>query len=274
MFGYITCNKSELTEEEKNRYQSVYCGLCRNMKRRYGQIERLSLSYDMAFLILFLSSLYEPQEECGQFRCGIHPLSKRTAMENRFTDYAADMTVILTYYKCLDDWKDEKKHMSRWYGNLLREGYAELAKKYPRQCSSIRKSTEELNRIECTVSAGPDLAVNCSGKMLSEIFVCEEDFWSGSLRSFGYELGRFIYLMDAAMDYEEDLKKKTYNPMIKMGKQPDEMKPVLKMPLGNCMEIFEKLPLVQDAHLLRSILYSGVWMQYNMRTAKKEKKND
>ena len=62
--------------------------------------------------------------------------------------------------------------------------------------------------------------------------------------------------------------------MIKMGKQPDEMKPVLKMPLGNCMEIFEKLPLVQDAHLLRSILYSGVWMQYNMRTAKKEKKND
>ncbi len=273
MFGYITCNKSELTEEEKNRYQSVYCGLCRNMKRRYGQLERLSLNYDMAFLILFLSSLYEPQETDGPFRCGLHPLTKRTAVENRFTDYAADMTIILTYYKCLDDWRDEKKRVRHWYGKMLKKEYRKLSEKYPRQCAQILESTKELTRIEQNPSASPDQAVNCSGKMLSELFVYEEDFWSGSLRSFGYELGRFIYLLDAAIDYEEDLKQENYNPLIKFKKRPDEMRPVLKMPLGNCMEIFEKLPLVQDAHLLRSILYNGVWLQYDARVQRKEKKH-
>ena len=74
MFGYIECNRSKLSKEEEERYQSVYCGLCRNLKMRYGELERMSLSYDMTFVILFLSSLYEPKEKTTDFRCGIHPL--------------------------------------------------------------------------------------------------------------------------------------------------------------------------------------------------------
>ena len=98
--------------------------------------------------------------------------------------------------------------------------------------------------------------------MLSELFVYEEDFWSNSLRAFGYELGRFIYLMDAAMDYKKDMKTGNYNPLFEMKKKPEEMEPILGLPLGNAMEVFEKLPLVQDEHLLRNILYGGVWQQY------------
>ena len=55
MFGYIECNRSKLSSEELERYQGVYCGLCRNLKSRYGELERLSLSYDMTFAVLFLS---------------------------------------------------------------------------------------------------------------------------------------------------------------------------------------------------------------------------
>ena len=109
MFGYIECNRSKLSREEQERYQSVYCGLCRNLKMRYGDLERMSLSYDMTFVILFLSSLYEPRETKGEFRCGLHPLRPRSGVENCFTEYAADMTVVLAYFKALDDWKDEKK---------------------------------------------------------------------------------------------------------------------------------------------------------------------
>ena len=98
MFGYIECNRSKLSKEEQERYRSVYCGLCRNLKLRYGELERMSLSYDMTFVILFLSSLYEPKEETADFRCGMHPLRPRSGVENRFTEYAADMTVALAYY--------------------------------------------------------------------------------------------------------------------------------------------------------------------------------
>lgn len=84
MFGFIGCNRAELTEEEKKRYQGVYCGLCRNLKKRYGGLERLSLSYDMTFLILFLSSLYEPDETVETFRCSVHPFRER---QRTFKEY-------------------------------------------------------------------------------------------------------------------------------------------------------------------------------------------
>ena len=88
---------------------------------------------------------------------------------------------------------------------------------------------------------------------------------------FGTELGKFIYLMDAAMDYKKDLKTGNYNPVAEMKKKPEEMEPILGMPLGNAMEIFEKLPLVQDENLLRNILYGGVWQQYYAKMHGKEK---
>lgn len=274
MYGYIVCRKSDLTKEELYRYQSVYCGLCRNLKKCYGQLERLSLNYDMTFVILFLSSLYEPKEMEEDFRCGVHPLQKKRTAENSYTDYAADMTVALTYFKCLDDWKDEKKLGQRLYGNILEKEYLKVAEKYPRQCRAISESIEELSKVEKGDLGNPDRAVNCSGKMLSELFVYREDFWSDSLRAFGFELGRFIYLIDAAMDYKEDIKKQNYNPLISLGKKPEDAEEILKMPLGNAVRIFEKLPLVQDLHLLRNILYGGVWQQYYGKFRRKENTHD
>lgn len=272
MYGYIVCRRADLTQEELERYQSVYCGLCRNLKNRYGQMERLSLNYDMTFVILFLSSLYEPGDQAEDFRCGIHPFQKKRTAENQFTDYAADMTIALAYFKCLDDWKDEKKLGRHLYGNILEKEYHKVAQNYPRQCHAIAQSIQELSQIEKASLRNPDGAVNCSGKMLSELFVYREDFWSDSLRAFGYELGRFIYLMDAAMDYKEDIKRQNYNPLVSLGKKPEETEEILKMCLGNAVRIFEKLPLVQDIHLLRNILYGGVWQQYYGKFRRKESK--
>ena len=74
MFGYITANLGELTQEQKDRYGSVYCGICRDIGRDCSQPARLGLRYDMAFLALLLQSLYEPQECQGKNRCLPHPL--------------------------------------------------------------------------------------------------------------------------------------------------------------------------------------------------------
>ena len=271
MFGYIECNKSRLTDEELLRYQGVYCGLCRSLKERYGELGRLCLSYDMTFLILFLSSLYEPEEEEYDFRCGVHPLKQKRAIVNRFTDYAADMNVALAYFNAVDDWKDDKNKAKKKIAEKLKPVYKDIAKKYPRQCGMFTESIRELGRIEVSKTPHPDSAINSAGKMLSELFVVDEDFWSGSLRAFGYELGRFIYMMDATMDYKQDLRNKNYNPLYAMGKTPEEMEPVLSMPLGNAMEVFERLPIIQDGNILRNILYGGVWQQYYIKARRKEK---
>jgi len=269
MFGYIICNRKTLSKAEIDRYQSVYCGLCKVLRERFGQLAGMTLNYDMTFLILFLSSLYEPEERAERFRCPVHPVRTKTACVNRFTEYAADMTMILTYHKYLDDWRDDQNRMKYQLAKQMRETYRELKKRWPRQCEMIEDSLREVHRVENTRDMSPDQAVNYSGCMLKELFVYEEDFWSNSLRTFGYELGRFIYLMDAAMDYKKDLKKGSYNPLYRMNKTPEDALEALTMSIGNAAEQFEKLPLVQDEQLLKNILYGGVWQKYDAKVQRK-----
>lgn len=272
MFGSIICNKKELTKEEKERYQSTYCGLCRAIKKRYGQVERITLNYDMTFLAIFLNSLYDESDEMKEIRCPIHPLKKQNVFENKYIDYAADMTILLSYYKCKDDWEDEKKHLKKCYGDYLEKHLQRIRMEYPRQEACVRENLEKLGRLEKSNFDKLDEIVNCSGEMLSEIFVYEEDFWSKSLRQFGYELGRFIYLMDAVLDYEYDKKKNNYNPLL-LVKTKKDLEGALMQAIGNATAIFEKLPIIQDSEIIRNILYGGVWQQYYAKLKRREGNN-
>jgi hypothetical protein len=227
----------------------------------------------MTFLILFLSSLHEPIETEQEFRCCVHPAHKKKAVTDKFTDYAADMTVLLAYFKCQDDWQDEHNLAAHIYGGELKKYCREIRERWPRQYRVIEEEIRNLTLIEQTDTTMPDNAVNCMGRLTAELFVVEEDFWSDQLRQFGYDLGRFIYLMDAAMDYQKDVKKKNYNPLILMKKTPDEMEEILSTIIGGAARQFEELPLVQDLHLLRNILYGGVWQQYYAGKSRKEKEN-
>lgn len=263
MFGFVVANTGELTPEEKERYQRVYCGLCRTLGRRSGQLSRLSLTYDMTFLILMLSSLYEPAETAGTLRCPVHPAKAHPYTVSALSDYAADMTVALSYYKCLDDWADERKPAARGYAALLKRRYAGVRGQWPRQCGTIERELAELTRAE-TEKAPLDALANCFGVLMGEVFAYREDEWERPLRRFGRELGKFIYVMDAAVDYEKDVEKGRYNPLLEMKKTPEEMREPMTVLLGQAAGVFEKMPLVQDARLLRNVLYAGVWQKYNV----------
>ena len=98
---------------------------------------------------------------------------------------------------------------------------------------------------------------------MAELFVYKKDRWEPELRAIGYGLGRYIYLADAAVDFDDDMKSGNYNPLTSVELEPQELRAVLKSFLGDASEAFERLPLVQDVNLLRNILYSGIWMKYN-----------
>lgn len=273
MFGYVICSKEDLTKEESDRYQSAYCGLCRELRNKYGQAARMCLSYDMTFLALFLSSLYEPEEQQEEMRCVVHPVKKRPILNNTFIEYAADMSILVTYFQCLDDWKDEHKYRRYKYSKELEKFLPDIQKKYPRQYMKMREKVEELSALEkksCDVS---DEIVKCSGELIAELFVYKEDYWSGYLRKFGYELGRFIYLMDAVIDYDKDKKSGNFNPFIKMQMNLAHAEDVLKVMIGNAMEQYDMLPIVQDERIFRNILYGGIWTQYRSKINGKERPN-
>lgn len=261
MFGYIIANTEDLSQEEKDRFRRVYCGLCRELGKRCGQLSRFSLNYDMTFLVLLLSALYEPKEEDGNGRCIVHPVKRHEFCTNQYTSYAADMTVALTYYKCIDDWKDDRNLAGGIYASVLKSSYRKIRERWPRHCSVIETAMSELNEIEEN-KGGLDEAANCFGRLMEELFVYSQDIWEKPMRQFGNCLGRFIYIMDAAMDCEEDKKSGSYNPLLISHKSSEEAEEIMRIYIGTAATVFEKLPLVEDVHLLQSVLYAGVWQKY------------
>ena len=124
MFGYIVMNKPEIKFKDFDLYRSFYCGLCRELKSKYGISGQISLTYDMTFVVILLSALYEPHTQKGSTRCIIHPVCKQPVRRNIVTEYAADMNVLLTYYKCRDDWEDEKKVTALGYSKVLQGSFS------------------------------------------------------------------------------------------------------------------------------------------------------
>ena len=272
MFGYVKPWLQDLSKEEVVRYRAVYCGVCRSLSRRYGQLSRFTVNYDMTFLALLLSSLYEPEEKKEMLRCPPHPLKPHEEAMSEIIDYAADMTIAFSYFKCLDDWQDERKAVQKVYAEVLRKHYDTVKARWPRQCVAIEQAIGHLTVLEKQSKDSRDEAIRCAGLLLSEAFVWKNDFWENQLRWFGDALGRFVYLMDAAMDYEKDGKKGCYNLFVDMKIQPGQAKNYILQPLDEVSEAFEGLPLVQDSNLLRNIIYSGVWQDYNQRIRKAEER--
>ena len=269
MFGYVTADLTQLTEEEKARYQGCYCGLCHRLGRLCGQRSRLTLTYDMTFLILVLNAVYGGEEEEGEKRCLPQPLHSHPYWASRWTDYAAWMNAALGYYKCLDDWNDDRKK-SAWLGMKLLAGPLRKAEeKYPRQCAAMKEELAVLSDLEKRGVTDPDRAAASFGRLMAAFFVVdEEDEYAPQLYRLGDSLGRFIYLVDARLDLSEDLKKERYNPLT--GLVSLDLEPVLTMLISDGAAAAEQLPLQKDGRIIFNILYSGVWSKYQAWKTKRE----
>ncbi len=265
MFGYVTADLSRLSDEQLQRYRGCYCGLCRSIGSQYGTLRRIVLNYDLTFLALLLSSLYEPEETACQGPCGLHPMKKRPSWRTAAADYAAAMNVALAYEKCRDDWADDRRLSALLLSSALEAAVGQIREAYPRQWQAMSQCMDALSRLEAENCQEPDLCANAFGALMEELFVWKADRWEPQLRQLGRSLGRFIYLMDAILDLPRDLEKRRYNPFQSRAAQADLRAcflPVLTMLMGECTDAFEQLPLVQDLDLLRNILYSGVWVKY------------
>lgn len=278
MFGYVTINKPEIRFKDYDMYRSYYCGLCHSLGDRYGLTGRMTLDYDMAFLILLLTGLYDTVTEEGEGRCIVHPLQKHRRRSNEFTAYAADMNLLLFYYKCLDDWEDEKKYTRRIYAAFLSRKVKGIAEKYPEKAEAVKTLLKRLSEEEKRQDADLDGTSGIFGEILAEIFVYRKnDVWENQLRQLGFFLGKFIYLADAYDDVEKDMEKGLFNPFAAMYGQPDfdeKCGSAMKMMISECSEIFERLPVTEHVEILRNIMYAGVWSRYEATLQKRKEKEN
>ncbi len=265
MFGFVTTAPNLLSDQSKTRYRGWYCGLCKSLGRNCGQSCRILLAYDMVFPAMLISSVFKMPEVCQNNRCIVHPFKPHTEIFTAASRYSAEMNVMLSYYKMLDDWQDDKNPAALAAARVYRGKCSALSQKYPRQCNATAQCLRELSELERGGESNPDMPANCFGQLMGEIFVMNDD---GSelvhdLRKFGHAFGRFIYIMDAATDLHTDLKRERYNPLVSV--PSSQITELLQIMGGEITRIFDRLPVTCDRDIMKNILCAGIWGKYEVK---------
>ena len=218
MFGYIVPDKPEMKIKEYELFNAFYCGICKSIGIRYGNIPRLVLKYDCAFLAVLLYSLTGGTITIDKKRCVAHPLKARCIiLKNDIIDYAADINLILSFFDFTDKSKDKDYLVSKTAVLYLRPLYKKLRNKYKAKCEIIENNLTELAILEKNGCTSMDTAAEPFAKIMEEIVAynpaCKDKNAEKTLRWLGYNLGKWIYLLDAYDDMETDLKNGNYNPL-------------------------------------------------------------
>ena len=216
MFGYVLPSAERLDERERERFRAAYCGLCHTLGRRYGFAARFLLNYDFTFLAILLSEGGE--ETCETHRCAVHPCRGCKAQnETAALGAAADRSVILSWWQVQDHIADHGFWSGLKYraaALLLRRAYRRAGARLPRFDAAVREHLRALDTLEKGRCASIDAAAEPFAALMADIAAgVEDERRRRVLEQILYQLGRWIYLIDAADDFKKDARSGGYNPL-------------------------------------------------------------
>ena len=268
MFGYVNVFRDDLKVRDYMNFKAYYCGLCRSIGKNCSQLARFGLSYDMTFLAILLSALSPESSEYKKAPCIAHPLRKCTSIINdKAVDYAADISVILFYCKMKDDWHDERSFVALSAMIAFHGAYKKASSKHPELSEKIMQQLRLLSELEKQNCADTDLTADCFAKITEELFT--PNFISDENKRpaawLGYNIGRWIYIIDAYADIDKDLKKKSYNPFLSGfdDKNISDYKKILSerlntsltFTLENAVSGLDLMKLYKNEEIIKNILY-------------------
>lgn len=313
MLGYVKIDKGELKVREYEVYTGYYCGVCKSIGRRYGQLPRMVLSYDAAFLAILLASLSDESDTTVQEHCIAHPvIKKKTVIRNRAIDYAGDVMLILAWYKLADDAADEGKVYAKPVMLMMKRIFRRLNSLYPELCSSVKCHLSALSALEREKCASIDMAAEAFSKIMEDIFTEGLQAVYGSeppqqtspgadrsdygisgasgmqngpcgfaspgndtrelLARAGYHLGKWVYMIDAVDDIEENIESGAYNPLLfrfkfdAANETADEFRariePDLRFNLYHYLAMLSRctdsLDIRKNAGIIENVIYFGL----------------
>lgn len=229
MFGYIRTDVPEMRVRENEYYRAVYCGLCRSQGKCTGQCSRFTLNYDMVFLALLRLAVKGERVQIKRGRCMAHPFKKRAYVAHcEPLAYCAYAAAILVHGKIADDLMDEKgfqnlkARLAKPFTSHMRK---KALKKYSELDKRVSDGLRRLSEIEKQGLPSVDAPADVFGDILADILSFDlEGTDEKIMRNIGRHIGRWIYIIDAADDLDDDIKKKRFNAFEKLynGQIPDE----------------------------------------------------
>lgn len=213
MFGYVLPSKLDMTFRDFFSYKAYYCGICKSLKKNYGQLSRFSLNYDITFLAVLLSAIYKENENILYQECISNPFRKRRVIINEFTNYCASINILLTYHKLLDNYFDDKSVLALLVSKLFEHKFIMSSKLYPKKEEELTTRLKIFNQLE-DKNAEIDELANEFGNILGELFIFDKsDQNSSLLRQIGFYIGKYIYYLDCYDDLSKDIRKSRFNPL-------------------------------------------------------------
>ncbi len=272
MFGYVRPCKDELRVKEYNAYRAMYCGLCHSLSKRYGLIARFIINYDFSFLALTLSAATCDNCKVCKRRCIASPFRKKAYYdENVAIAFSADANVILTYFKCIDGIKDEgfwKSLLYRIIALCLYPAYKKARKLRPEFDRACREGLDALKRFEEDNTDSIDAPADAFARIVEATGNFPEDEKTRRpLKVLFYHIGRWIYIVDAWDDMDDDIKNKNYNPIVLSyasdGKiDKDAIRDVIAVTLENscatAASAAELLDFQENGEIIKNVLYLGL----------------
>ena len=214
MFGYVLPNKMELKVKEYELFKAYYCGVCKSIKKHFGQLPRMTLSYDMTFLAILLDSIEDERTSVQSERCFVHPNKKKPyVLDNKALSYAAFCNVALTYFKLVDDKEDDKSITSSFLSFILKGYFKKFPKDSDKILLEVEKSLKDLSKLEKGGVAQSIDEISHPFAHLVGYLISVYNSNDENLYNLGYNLGKWIYLIDAIDDLEKDMKKNKFNPL-------------------------------------------------------------
>lgn len=265
MFGYLQIHKDELKVKEYEAYKSVYCGLCKQLGRDYGFLTRLILSYDCTFYAILLMSLKRSCTGFSDGRCKFNPLKKCKFADCKDNAYskASALSVISAYYKVVDD-IDDSGFFKRIALKIAKPFFGRRQKKAARRFPEIENIVSEMMKNQKAAETDElvtiDKAANPTAKMISDLAALEgrNDLQKRVLSEFGYQIGRWVYLIDAADDYEKDKKSGNFNPFIKADiNDKDYINSVLSQSLARAYDAYNLLDIIDFKPIIDNMMLYG-----------------
>ena len=269
MFGYVKTDMPYMFVKDTVLYKALYCGLCKSIGKTCGTNARFLLNYDLTFLSAFLHNVCGKDVEIKKERCIIHHVVKRpVASRDELTERIACLNVILARYKLSDDVIDSGK--GRLKRSFFSGGYKKAKKREPKLDEIVRTRYEELRRYEKENCDSPDIVADPFGNMMKEaVKELAGDFATEEILTIAYDLGKWIYLIDALDDFDKDKKRGEYNVFVNaykevggkaelIEKKGKDVFVLLGTVLNEISELADKTEYKFNGDLIRNVLKRGL----------------